>query len=466
MKKAITIALLLIINICLFGEITSELRKEGENWHIRFINNSSKDFEAMIVSSDPSYRSEEGSIDLQAGNTMDILIIKNESAGDPDKAVYLRLISDHPDNPGIIALEEKSTGVQADSDDNGLVLEYYYTPDCTRCKEFLAREVPKLEEELNISLSLRKYDVTTADGLNAMTRRLKALNSREKQLPIIVGGSTILAGDREIERELESLIRRLMESRDSLPHISGADTGAASGSDLALGIFPIIAAGLLDGINPCAFTTLIFLISWLGLAGRERREILITGLLFTAAVFITYYLVGLGAFAAVRSSSSIQWIGTLMKYIMAAVLLVLAVIHVLDYRKVKAGRSSEITLQLSRERKKKIHSLIRENTRKAGLFTGSIALGVGVTIYELGCTGQVYLPTLMYMARAERAASAFFLLGLYNLAFVFPLIIVFAAAWRGTGSEKLAQWFSENLGKVKLLSALFFLMMAGLLVIL
>jgi cytochrome c biogenesis protein CcdA len=92
-------------------------------------------------------------------------------------------------------------------------------------------------------------------------------------------------------------------------------------------------------------------------------------------------------------------------------------------------------------------------------------LGIVVTIYELGCTGQVYLPTLMYMVRIEKALSSYILLGIYNLGFIIPLIIVFTAAWKGISSEKLATWFGKNLSLVKLVSAGFFLMMALLLLI-
>lgn len=416
----------------------------------------------MIVSTDPRYKSELGSIRLESGETGEIRLIKSNSAKEKKGPVYIRLISDHPDNPGILSLGGENIDVNISHEETGIDLEYYYTPDCKRCRAFLAEEIPDLEEELGISLSIKSIDVTTPAGLKALTKRLKDLNSRETKMPIIISGSVILAGDREIEKGLKNLIQNRAHNGSK----TESSSGITAGEGMKLGLLPIIAAGLLDGINPCAFTTLIFLISWLGLAGRQKKEILLTGIFFTTAIFATYYLLGLGAFTAVRSSSSVLWIGTAMKYTMAFFLIILSGIHINDYRKVRAGNSQKITLQLSKERKKKLHKLIRDKTRKAGLFTGSIILGMGVTIYELGCTGQIYLPTLMYMAGTEKMFSAYILLGVYNLAFVIPLIIVFATAWKGTSSEKLSKWFSNNLGKMKILSALFFLIMAVLLLIL
>jgi cytochrome c biogenesis protein CcdA len=61
----------------------------------------------------------------------------------------------------------------------------------------------------------------------------------------------------------------------------------------------IVLAGLVDGVNPCAIATMIFLISFLAVQKRKRGEILAIGLTFSAAVFVTYLFLGLGAFKAI-----------------------------------------------------------------------------------------------------------------------------------------------------------------------
>ena len=60
------------------------------------------------------------------------------------------------------------------------------------------------------------------------------------------------------------------------------------------GILTVAGAGLLDGINPCAFATIVFFISYMNLVGRGRKEMLIAGGAFALAVFGTYLLLGLG----------------------------------------------------------------------------------------------------------------------------------------------------------------------------
>jgi len=56
----------------------------------------------------------------------------------------------------------------------------------------------------------------------------------------------------------------------------------------------VVLAGLVDGLNPCAFATLIFFISYLTISGRKGREVIIVGASFTLGVFIAYLVIGLG----------------------------------------------------------------------------------------------------------------------------------------------------------------------------
>ncbi|MBN1582121.1 MAG: hypothetical protein JXA89_15565 [Anaerolineae bacterium] len=50
----------------------------------------------------------------------------------------------------------------------------------------------------------------------------------------------------------------------------------------------VIVPGLIDGINPCAFATIIFFVSYLSIVRRRGQEILMVGIAFTLAVFLAY----------------------------------------------------------------------------------------------------------------------------------------------------------------------------------
>ncbi|MFR1320333.1 MAG: hypothetical protein ACLSCR_08670 [Akkermansia sp.] len=60
---------------------------------------------------------------------------------------------------------------------------------------------------------------------------------------------------------------------------------------LSLGV--VLLGGLIDGVNPCAFATLIFFLSYLQIARRSPRELLLTGGSFVLSVYLTYFAIGL-----------------------------------------------------------------------------------------------------------------------------------------------------------------------------
>ena len=61
---------------------------------------------------------------------------------------------------------------------------------------------------------------------------------------------------------------------------------------MSLGV--VLSAALIDGVNPCAFATIIFFLSYLHIARRSRREILQVGAAFIIGVFVTYFAMGAG----------------------------------------------------------------------------------------------------------------------------------------------------------------------------
>jgi len=119
-------------------------------------------------------------------------------------------------------------------------------------------------------------------------------------------------------------------------------------------------------------------------------------------------------------------------------------------------------LQLPQPIKRRLHRDIKSRTRSATLVASSLVLGFLVSLFELACTGQVYFPTLVYLHQVRQDLGSFFLLFAYNIAFILPLLIVFALSYWGTNSQKLARWIQGSMKPVKLLLTGFFLGLAVL----
>ncbi|OQY41466.1 MAG: hypothetical protein B6242_17335 [Anaerolineaceae bacterium 4572_78] len=135
----------------------------------------------------------------------------------------------------------------------------------------------------------------------------------------------------------------------------------------------------------------------------------------------------------------------------------LAALSFSDYLKIRRGELSDISLQLPKFLKKRIHKTIRTHSRMNGYIWAAFVAGVLVSVFELACTGQVYLPTIIFVIGiADMRLTAFAYLVLYNLMFVTPLIIVFGVTYLGTSSKQLTTVFQQHAGAVKILTTVLF----------
>jgi cytochrome c biogenesis protein CcdA len=218
-------------------------------------------------------------------------------------------------------------------------------------------------------------------------------------------------------------------------------------------------AGLVDGINPCAFATLIFFIMYLSMTGRSKTQVLTIGIAFTLGVFTTYMLLGLGLYALIATSSGeVELVSKLLFPIMGAFALILGFYSLYDYTKARKGKKEEMKLQLPKSVKKMIGGVIKQQVQLKYFALIAIITGVIISIFEFLCTGQVYLPTIMVIVAEvpEFQTQGVVYLFLYNLMFVLPLIIIFSFVYFGMSSEQLEGVLNRHRANIKLLFALLF----------
>ena len=226
----------------------------------------------------------------------------------------------------------------------------------------------------------------------------------------------------------------------------------------------VLIAGFMDGINPCAFATIIFLVSYLTFVGKKGREILVYGIIFTSGVFIAYLLAGMGLMVFLHQLRSFPLISKGIYLLIAFFALILGIISLYDYVLFRRGQVAKWKLQLPMSMKKKIHAIIREQSQFKGGLLATFGAGFVIALCTVICTAQVYLPTIGFIMRIpELRANAIFNLLLYNIMFIVPLVAVFVSTFFGVTSEKMALMTKEHTGTVKLLTAILFLALAGLL---
>lgn len=234
----------------------------------------------------------------------------------------------------------------------------------------------------------------------------------------------------------------------------------------------IAGAGLIDGINPCAFAVIVFFISFLSVYKYTRREMIVVGTSYCAAVFLAYVLLGLGAFKflyAMQGFYYVMWAVKAGTVLLCAVFLALSVYDFVHYARTKDA--SGLVLQLPAKYKTFIHKVMHaflKDRQKSVWRLGAAAAAVGfiVSLVEAVCTGQVYLPTIVVVLK--EAGEHFWLaagyLLFYNLMFIVPLAGVFLLALAGCESKTFGEWLKKHLGLTKILMCLVFLALLAVLI--
>jgi len=347
---------------------------------------------------------------------------------------------------------------------------FFSQAGCLNCERMLS--ALKYLKSRYPSFDFRAYDTRDADAARLLEVLYEAAGTPEedrRKLPALFVGRTCIQDEDITQSAVEDLIVANLE--DGTPVPWEVDAGAladAEGRILArfatLGPLTVIVAGLIDGINPCAFATIVFFVSYLAATGRGRRQIITVGLCFAGAVFTTYLAVGMGAFRALLEVKAYTAAAYAIDAAAGCLALVFGLLSLRDYFKVRAGKAEEMALVLPGFLKKRIRLDISRQLRMRGVVTGALAAGVLVSFFELACTGQVYLPTLVLISGdAAMKARALGYLALYNLMFVAPLLAILAATVMGLGRARLSAFFRRHLGAAKLAMAALFLAIGAVL---
>ncbi len=143
---------------------------------------------------------------------------------------------------------------------------------------------------------------------------------------------------------------------------------------------------------------------------------------------------------------------------MAVLAFALAGWSLVDFvRYVRSCDVKAVTLGLPKSIKPRIHNVIRVGLNTRSLLIGSIGIGFLVALLESLWTGQVYLPTIVFVVRAPglRSDAVGYLL-LYNLMFIAPLVGILIVSYQGVKSQRLADFLRRHLAASKLALAVLF----------
>lgn len=194
----------------------------------------------------------------------------------------------------------------------------------------------------------------------------------------------------------------------------------------------VIISAAIDSINPCAIGVLILMISVvLGGKGSVNRLLYLGGL-YIGAIFVTYLAAGLGLIYFLANVP--LFVAEYLALLVGSFVILAGLLEIKDFFWYGEGFSLQIP-----------HAFVDKINKYSKNMTvpGVILLGAFIAGVELPCTGAPYL-AIITMLSLNFDVYAFFLLIIYNIIFVAPLIVILLMVAFGTKVSTIKSWKQAN----------------------
>ncbi len=345
-------------------------------------------------------------------------------------------------------------------------LVFFHEIGCSHCahtEAFLESIRPNYPE-----LEILHYEIHEPDALDLLPKLLEAYGVEEGAVPIVfVGDVSFVNGvfygleeepfapiGRSEDLALERAIRLACDSGVPSP-LSRVDESSSASLAENLTVPAVILAAAADSVNPCTFAVLVLLLGTLLVAQRSQSRALVlkAGFAFTAAVFISYFLMGIGIFSAIQAA------GVQRPFIMAvsSLAILLGLWNMKDY----FAYGKWFTIEVP----KRWRPTVKRLTASVVSVPGAFFVGILDSLFLLPCSSGPYIAILALLTKTTTHRTGILYLLLYNFIFVLPLIAITLAVHFGfTTTARAERWRSARLGKLHLVSGIImFLLGAGML---
>lgn len=188
----------------------------------------------------------------------------------------------------------------------------------------------------------------------------------------------------------------------------------------------VLLTGLVDGINPCAMAILLFFISFLFTIHKSRVSVARMGVVYIAAVYVVYFLVGLGL---LKASTLFQghWLGQAG----AGLLIVFGLTNLVG----AIFPKFPIRLEVPEMGKEGLKKWMYRAT-----LPSSLVLGTLMGLESFPCSGGPYVAILGLLGNQAGFWEGLSYLALYNLMFVVPLVVVLVLSLNPVMSRRIQAW--------------------------
>lgn len=216
---------------------------------------------------------------------------------------------------------------------------------------------------------------------------------------------------------------------------SGGQTTAVARTGTAFAAM-VLSAGLLDGINPCAFAVLLMFVAFLFTLQRGRSDLIAFGVTYIGAIYLTYFGIGLGLLKVFQIGAP-----HLFAKLGAAMMVVLGLVNIKDF--FWYGRGPSLTLPM-------VGMAARDRWMRRATLPATAVVGFLVGICEFPCTGGIYVGILGLLAAQTTYWSGLGYLVIYNVMFILPLVGLLLVLGNRRVVGQVSRWMATNKRQLRL----------------
>lgn len=344
-------------------------------------------------------------------------------------------------------------------------------PHCAKEKEFLV-ELQQIYPQIDI----KEYEITQSrDNAQLLEKLEDVLGGVDVSgVPFTIVGKNHFTGylsDETTGKEIEKAVQYALEnghedivaglSQQEIPQEQKSPEDSIPGSvtlpimgtvDVKVISLPFVTIllALLDGFNPCAMWTLLFLISLL-LGMKDRKRMWILGIAFivsSAGVYFLFLAAWLNLFLFL---GFIFWV----RIIIACVALGAGIYNIRDYWIHKDGGCSV----MGDQKRQKVFEKIRAVTQKQEFILalgGIVLLAIAVNMVELVCSAGLPAIYTQILTLSNLPKWQYYLyLGIYTFIFMLDDLIVFGTAMvtlQAVGIQSKYSRYSRLIGGILMLA--------------
>ncbi len=329
---------------------------------------------------------------------------------------------------------------------------YFYQETCEYCQ---AAEKYFQENGIYEKYDIEKIEISGAYNLSYFNEFFDAFGvpPEKRGWPVIFFGTKFLAGYRPIQENFTVEIEKTNADNFPRPEIikkyrlANANFIEENSTHANISWLILFGAALADSVSPCVLAIFVILASIIIFGNPEnKKEILIFGTFFILSLLLVYFSLGV---KMLSSGEIFRLSGIPSKlfglFVVAAGLFVLR--KYWQKAKIIKTTSAKIKHLVSVNFGgifEKIWNFIKKNIQKMNLAVAAIMIGFISSGFLFPCANKPYGIFAKSFFGKENMFSGIPMIALYNLIFIFPIVLFSGAIYWFAHTKKLEIFRSKN----------------------